>query len=168
MTSTRTSMPAERGLTLEMRRIFRAPRAKVFAAWTQKEQLEKWMCRDVPTQHPRYLELDVCVGGEYLIEIPVAESVYHGRGVFREVTPPEKLVFTWSWTRIPPKADEVLQEAESLVTVELREHSDGTEMLFKHELLSNDATYKDHEKGWEGCFRALAGCLERKESEDVI
>jgi uncharacterized protein YndB with AHSA1/START domain len=158
-----TSTQANAGLTLEMRRVFRAPREKVFAAWTQRERLEQWMCRDVPTQNPRYLELDVRVGGRYLIEIPVAGSVYHGSGVFREAAPPAKLAFTWSWVRIPPKEGEKLQESESLVTVDLREHPDGTEMLFKHELLLDEVVYSEHEKGWEGCFRVLESCLESKE-----
>ena len=32
---------------LQFRRTFAAPRAKVFEAWTEREKLDKWMCRDV-------------------------------------------------------------------------------------------------------------------------
>ena len=33
---------------VQIRRIFAAPPATVFEAWTKPEQLEKWMCRDTP------------------------------------------------------------------------------------------------------------------------
>ena len=38
------------GLTLEVRRTFASPREKVFAAWAQREQLEKLMCADQAAQ----------------------------------------------------------------------------------------------------------------------
>jgi len=59
------------------------------------------MCRDVPTQRAKYLELEVKTGGHYVMEVTDAASgeVYLGQGTFREVTPPEKLVFTWAWQK---------------------------------------------------------------------
>ena len=56
------------GLTLQVRRTFAAPREKVFAAWTQREQLEKWMCRDVASHTVIHRELDARPGGRYLME----------------------------------------------------------------------------------------------------
>ncbi len=143
--------------TLEIRRTFKAPRAKVFAAWTEREKLEQWMCRDVPTHNPKYLELDVRPGGRYAIEIRLPDGVvYLGRGVFCEVKPPEKLVFTWEWKRTPEDKRENPQTGESLVTVELFERGTSTEMVFKHEKLSGRESHESHKKGWEGCFDKLA------------
>jgi uncharacterized protein YndB with AHSA1/START domain len=142
---------------LEIRRTFKAPRAKVFAAWTEREQLERWMCRDVPTHDPKYLELDVRPGGRYAIEIKLPDGVvYLGRGVFREVKPPEKIVFTWAWKRTPDDKKENMQTSESLVTVEFFERGASTEMVFKHEKLSGPESYESHKKGWVGCFEKLA------------
>ncbi len=152
MTSTSTS--------LQICRTFRAPRDRVFAAWTERAQLERWMCRDVPTQQARYTELDVRAGGSYLIEILMPDGVaYHGRGIFQEVLPPEKLVFTWAWTRTPPDPAIPLQKEDSVVTVLLLDRGAETEMIFTHELLDNDTVRAEHERGWEGCFQVLAEAL---------
>ncbi len=143
-------------LSLEVRRVFQAPREKVWAAWTERKGLEQWMCRDVPTHDPKYIELDVRPGGRYVIEIKQPDGVvYRGSGTFREVKPPEKLAFTWSWTRTPPSAEEP-EPKETLVTVQLFERGKATEMLFKHEGFDSDQMRESHKKGWHGCFEKLA------------
>jgi uncharacterized protein YndB with AHSA1/START domain len=60
--------PQSRHFTLQIRRTFEAPREKVFAAWTQQEQLEKWMCRDVAAHTVIHHRQDIRTGGRYLIE----------------------------------------------------------------------------------------------------
>jgi uncharacterized protein YndB with AHSA1/START domain len=147
--------------SLQIRRMFMVPREKVFRAWTERAGLEKWMCRDVPTQDPKYLELDVRPGGRYTIEIKTPEDVvYRGEGVFREVKPPEKLVFTWAWTRWPENRSDPMQEKESLVTVELFERGKFSEMIFTHEKFENAKVRDSHKKGWDGCFDVLAKALD--------
>ena len=147
-------------MSFQLRRVFHAPREKVFAAWTRREQLEQWMCRDVPTHHPKYVELDVRPGGRYVIEIPIPEGKYVGQGTFREVRPPEKLVFTWSWKRLPEKPGERLPGGESLVTVELIEQGSATEMVFTHEYFESDEEREETRTGWLGCFEKLGGLVE--------
>jgi uncharacterized protein YndB with AHSA1/START domain len=154
-----TSQPAPPEMSLQLRRVFPAPREKVWAAWTQREELEQWMCRDIPTQYPKYLELDVRAGGRYVMEIPLPDGKYVGQGIFREVLPPEKLVFTWSWKRIPEKPGEQLG-GESVVTVELFERGGATEMLFTHTDLATAGIREETRIGWLGCFEVLARALE--------
>jgi len=148
---------------LEIRRTFAAPRAKVFAAWTAREKLERWMCRDVPTHEPKYTEFDLRPGGRYVIEIPVPKEgfTYRGKGVFKEVKPPEKLAFTWAWEKVPigKGKPEELQEKESLVTVEFLERGKSTEMIFTHQGFANAKEREEHQKGWDGCFDKLAEFL---------
>jgi uncharacterized protein YndB with AHSA1/START domain len=146
--------------SIQIRRTFQAPREKVFASWTQKDVLEKWMCKDVPAHQTNFVELDVRTGGKYVMEIPLADGgKYIGHGVYREVKPPEKLVFTWAWDRIPPKAGDHLPTTESVVTVELFDRGAATEMLFTHELLETTSERDDTDKGWHGCFLVLDGSL---------
>ena len=121
----------------EIRRILPAPRERVFEAWAKKEQLEQWMCKDVPTHWAEYVELDVRPGGHYVIEIKLPEGgMYRGRGAFREVIPPEKLVFTWSWEKIDEKTEEGDKARptrhESLVTVQLFDRGSSTEISLTH------------------------------------
>ena len=152
-----SEMPAN-SRTLEIRRTFQAPRERVWAAWTQREPLEKWMCRDVPAHHPKYTELDVRPGGRYVIEIPLAVGKYIGQGTFREVQPPEKLVFTWSWRREPEKSGEDLG-GESVVTIELIDRGGATEMRFTHAGLEAGEMFDSTQTGWQGCFAVLARVL---------
>lgn len=154
-----TSPPAGPAMALQLRRVFQAPRDRVWAAWTQREHLEKWMCKDVAAHNPKYVELEVRAGGRYLIEIPLPDGKYVGIGTFREVTPPEKLVFTWSWKRVPEKPGEHLG-GESLVTVELFDRGASTEMLFTHTHLDNAGIRDQTRTGWTGCFEALTRLLE--------
>lgn len=92
---------------LELRRTFAAPREKVFRAWTEREALERWMCHDGDANATRYLELDVRPGGRYRMEVTTTKGYrtagttppgerYLLFGTFREVKPPEKIVFTWA------------------------------------------------------------------------
>ena len=93
--------------TLEVRRTFAAPREKVFAAWTEPAQLEKWMCRDVSAHTVIHHQQDIRTGGRYLMEVRNAAKgeVYWGQGVYLEVNPPEKVRFTWSWTKDRPDGE---------------------------------------------------------------
>jgi uncharacterized protein YndB with AHSA1/START domain len=155
-----TSPPAGPEMSLQLRRVFQAPRARVWAAWTQREQLEEWMCKDVPAHNPKYVELDVRPGGRYVIEIPLPDGKYVGQGTFREVQPPEKLVFTCSWKRFSEKPGEPLQASESLVTVELFDRGSSTEMLFTHTDFESAEIREGTRTGWLGCFEVLARLLE--------
>jgi uncharacterized protein YndB with AHSA1/START domain len=155
-----TSQPGGPETSLRIRRVFPAPRERVWAAWTQREQLEEWMCKDVPTHDPKYVGLDVRPGGRYAMEIPLPDGKYVGQGTFREVQPPEKLVFTWSWTRVPEKPGEDLG-GESVVTVELFDRGASTEMLFTHTGLKTPEIHEGTRTGWQGCFEALERTLDR-------
>ena len=133
------------GLSLQIKRTFQAPREKVWAAWTERKGLERWMCRDVPTHDPKYTELDVRPGGRYAIEITQPDGViYRGSGTFLEVKPPEKLVFTWAWKSTP--------ERESLVTVLLKPDGDGTLLTVTHEQFFDEDARDRHQFGWNGAL----------------
>ena len=154
---------ASAGTTVQVRRIFSTPRARVFRAWTELEGLKHWMCRDVESHEVRFLQLDVRPSGRYEIEVKTPEGVrYIGGGVYRDVKVPEKLSFTWLWKRMPEKPDASIQEEDSLVTVEFFERGmNSTEVVLTHEMLTTEESRKSHKKGWEGCFDKLAEYLEK-------
>src|SRR5437867_1456490 len=84
--------------TLIIRRTFNAPRAKVFEAWTKSELLKQWCSPNESFLIP-IANVDLKVGGTYRIGMkpPDRETLHTATGVYREIRPPEKLVFTWSW-----------------------------------------------------------------------
>lgn len=153
---------------LEIRRIVKAPRQRVYDAWTRLEHLHHWMCRDVPTHDVTYLELDVKPGGRYTIQVKTPEGVtYLGKGTFKEVKSPEKLVFTWGWTRSPEDPKEPLQKNETTVTVELVDRGTSTEMVFTHTNFVHAKELEDARKGWGGCFDVLEEYLKSRKQISI-
>ncbi|MBI2113634.1 MAG: SRPBCC domain-containing protein [candidate division NC10 bacterium] len=138
--------------TLQLRRIFTAPREKVFKAWTDQEALKQWWGPEgyaTPSA-----EVDLRVGGKYRLgmrKLPDGE-IFYLSGAYREVRPPERLVYTWRWEAQP-------ELGETLVTVEFREVGDSTEVVLTHEFFPNQKVRDDHNKGWNSCLDRLAKAL---------
>jgi uncharacterized protein YndB with AHSA1/START domain len=148
--------------TLEIKRTFAAPREKVFAAWAQREQLEQWMCKDVSSHTVIHHQQDIRTGGRYLMEVrdPAKNEVYWGQGVYREVKPLEKIVFTWSWTKDTPDGAQLLPDSpETQVTVEFFARGSSTEVVLTHTVFASAKDRDEHNQGWNGCFDVLATVL---------
>jgi uncharacterized protein YndB with AHSA1/START domain len=89
-TEQRTDL-AEREITIT--RVFDAPRATVFRAWTDADQLAQWWGPKGFTNP--VCEVETRVGGAIRIHMRSPDgSVYPMKGEFREIVPPERLVFT--------------------------------------------------------------------------
>ena len=81
----------ERELTIT--RLFEAPRAVVFKAWTDAAQLAQWWGPRGFTNP--VCEIDPRVGGAIRIHMRSPDgSIYPMSGEVREIVPPERLVFT--------------------------------------------------------------------------
>jgi uncharacterized protein YndB with AHSA1/START domain len=90
-------------------------------------------------------ECDLRVGGRYrwVMVAPSGEEHDVG-GVFREVIPNEKLVFTWAWKSTP--------ERESLVTVLIKPDGDGSLLTVTHEQFFDEDARDRHQGGWNGAL----------------
>ncbi|HXN71847.1 MAG TPA: SRPBCC domain-containing protein [Candidatus Acidoferrales bacterium] len=74
-------------------RVFDAPRELVFKAWTDPRIMKEWYGPKMFTNS--VCELDVRVGGAWRIVMRGPDGAeYPGRGVYREIVKPERLVFT--------------------------------------------------------------------------
>jgi uncharacterized protein YndB with AHSA1/START domain len=149
----RDSTAAERELTI--RRTFDAPRPLVFAAWTERAHLAQWSCPRGFTFTENSGELRV--GGAFSACMRSPEGSEHRlRGVYREITPPERLVFTHSWVDASGKPG-----PQTIVTVTLRERNGRTEMTFHQGRFESISSRDGHEQGWSSCFERLAELLPR-------
>ena len=84
--------------SLTLKRRINAPPSKVFAAWTDPEKLAHWFGPADTVAGSSSAELDVKVGGRFRIRFSTANGEQHEvGGVYREVTPDQRLVFTWAW-----------------------------------------------------------------------
>jgi uncharacterized protein YndB with AHSA1/START domain len=89
--------PPKQGHVLVLTRLFSAPRAVVWKAWTDPVEFAKWWGPQGFTNPVS--KLDVRVGGELLVHMRGPDgSPWEGPmpmgGAFLEIVPPERLVFT--------------------------------------------------------------------------
>jgi uncharacterized protein YndB with AHSA1/START domain len=97
------------------------------------------------------VDADARVGGRYRIEMRRPSGEGHNvAGVYREIVPNEKLVFTWSWDPAPGE-----EPHESLVTVLLKPDEGGTLLTVIHERLFDEESRAGHEGGWNGALDKL-------------
>ena len=133
-------------LKLEVRRVIKAPRSRVFASWTTPELMQQWFAPG--GMRVTSASTDLRVGGEYRVEIRgLDDAVYVASGFYRKIVPNELLSFTW--VRGCESGE------ETLVTVALRDLEQGTELILIHERFRTEEAVTKHEQGWIGCLDKL-------------
>jgi uncharacterized protein YndB with AHSA1/START domain len=82
---------------IEVTRTVDAPRALVFDAWTKPEHITSWMLGPPGWTMP-VCEVDLRPGGAWHFVWRMADgNEMDMRGVYREVSPPDRLVSTETW-----------------------------------------------------------------------
>ena len=149
-------MPAQAQLatkpSLTLKRRLNAAPEKVYAAWTDPEKIVKWFGPDAgPVKHA---EADVRVGGRYAVTFHTEDGEqHHVSGIYQEVVPNERLVFTWAWRTMP--------ERESLVTILIKPDGEGSLLTLIHEQFFDEPARDRHEWGWTGALNKLEKALAR-------
>jgi uncharacterized protein YndB with AHSA1/START domain len=126
--------------SLTLKRQLKAAPEKVYEAWTQPEQMILWWG---VTPHPKtpIAEIDLRVGGRFRIQFWGQNDEHHSAsGVYREVVPNRRLVFSWSWQSTP--------ERESQVTIDIKPVDTGSLLTLLHEQLFDEKSRDDHTRGW--------------------
>ena len=109
--------PSDRELVIT--RVFDAPRLLVFEAWTKPEHLMRWY--GCSSSRLLACEIDLRPGGAYRFVMRIAGDQEHTMsGVYREIVPPARLVYTELFNDDPDK--------EALVTFTLAERGGRTTM----------------------------------------
>jgi len=146
-----TTMQTE-NIKLKLERLIKAPRERVFKAWTDAEQIKQWFvpCGKAGEVSTPSAKCDPRVGGRYRIQTKKADGEYFtAAGTYREVKPPERLVFTWAWEKDGSGADfGELEPDETLVTIEFQERGKDTLLVFTHEKFANEESRDRHLEGW--------------------
>lgn len=140
-------------IALEVQHRFAAPRDRVFDAWTNPDVLRRWWRASESWETP-LAEVDVREGGSYRLSMKTDEGEIHTVfGEYREVTPPERLAFTWSWEEGPGPA--MGGSENTLVVVEFEEDGDGTLVKLTHSGFASEELKGMHTQGWEGVLDTL-------------
>jgi uncharacterized protein YndB with AHSA1/START domain len=127
-----------------VRRVIAARPERVFRNWTDPELLQRWWGPGGFTC-PQAV-VDLRPGGSYrLVMQPHDGPTMSVTGIYREVDPPSRLVYTWRWDSGPAASDH-----ESLVTVNFDDLGDGrTEVTVTHDRFPPDHDRAPYRGGWE-------------------
>lgn len=143
---------------LVLTRLIDAPPAKVYRAWTEPELLKQWFA-PLPFTTP-VVEIDVRPGGANLFVMRDADgNDYPNRGVYLEVIPNRKLVFTDAYTQA------WLPSEKPFMTGILTFEDEGGKTRYTARVLHwTVADRETHEKmgfhaGWGRCTDQLAALV---------
>jgi uncharacterized protein YndB with AHSA1/START domain/DNA-binding transcriptional ArsR family regulator len=135
------------GITIT--RVFDAPRERVWQEWTEPERFADWFGGTESEVPLSTVSMDVRPGGSWRLTMLAARGEIRWKGEYREVAPPERLVFTIS--------DQPGDEAYELITVVLTELGDGrTEMHFEQRGSMSAEEYEAAGSGWGSFFDRIA------------
>ncbi len=149
MSDERKHMAQTKNLALEIKRLIKAPRDRVYAAWTDPAQMKQWFGPE--SVQTRDLIADARVGGKFRWDLTNSEGEKMTMlGQYRELQPGKKIVFTWQW-----EDDEDWENHTSIVTVELDDADGGTELRLIHEQLPNEDSRDGHTRGWNSALDKL-------------
>lgn len=132
--------PRQRELVID--RVFDAPRELVFKMWTDPKHMAKWWGpRDYPATK---ISADVRPGGKYrhCLNSSAGDMSLWLYGTYREIVPPERLVFTFAWE------EEGERGLETVVTIDFKDEGSKTRMLFRQSPFQSDAECHGHGLGW--------------------
>jgi uncharacterized protein YndB with AHSA1/START domain len=141
--------------SLRLQRVFAAPVADVFEAWTDPALMQRWLA---PSDW-EVLEAsaDVRPGGYYRILVagPGGSKVLT-TGEYLEVIPSKRLVQTWVAEGLDPEFDRY----PTLLTVEFREAGPrSTEITLIQDRLMTAPDRARNRGGWQQCFEKLDALL---------
>jgi uncharacterized protein YndB with AHSA1/START domain len=142
-------------------RTFDAPRELVWKAWTDPQHFMRWWG---PKDYTcPFCEMDLRVGGKYLncMRSPEGKE-YWGTGVFREIIPMERLVFTDSFAdehgNVVPATHYGFNSdfpLEMLVKVTFEDLGGRTKMTLEHIGIPTGPESEGTQQGWNESFDKL-------------
>jgi uncharacterized protein YndB with AHSA1/START domain len=141
-------------------RTFDAPRELVFEAFTQPEHLAQFW-GPTWTRCP-VCEVDLRVGGAFRVDMQGPDgTVYPCTGTYREIVPPERIVYSATTTDDNPCGGGL--PPHSTVTISFADQGDKTRLTVRAELQSRDARDAaiagGFNEGWMDSFDRLAETL---------
>lgn len=145
---------ADAQLSVTLERKYRASQKRVFRAFTESTFLERWLSpREGVTMKVR--ELDLRVGGRFQFAFSEGgDEADFVVGLYREISPYERLVMTWTWEDPDPHAG-----IETLLTVDFQAQDEETLVVLKHEQFTDVLLRNRHDDGWCGALDTLSVIL---------
>jgi carboxymethylenebutenolidase len=139
---------------LELSHTLDATREQVFNALVDPAELVKWWGPSGFTTPE--IEVDLRVGGDFRLGMqPPDGELFHLVGTFREIDPPNRLVYTFRWEEPDP------DDRETVVTLSLVPLDDRTRLSLQHAGFMTEARLELHRGGWADSLQRLVDHLAR-------
>jgi uncharacterized protein YndB with AHSA1/START domain len=141
-------------LKLEIKRVIRASRQRVFDAWCRPDFIRQWFAPG--TMSMAHAEVDLRVGGGYQLQMnppnPPVEGGHANEGsrvtgTYTRVEPYDLLEFTWCGSWDPGE--------ETQVTLTFRDVEGGTELTLLHQRFQSEVSCGKHTEGWTSTLEKL-------------
>jgi uncharacterized protein YndB with AHSA1/START domain len=146
-------------VTLTITRHFHAPVQKVFRAWTDPRVLTKWFAPSDLFSVP-HAEMDLQIGGRYRIEIHAPDgAVSTVSGLYREIRPAKRLVFTWAWEEGGSAGPSAVGGRDTVVTVQFHDRDRVTDVILTHEQFATPEERHAHHERWTTLLNRLPHAL---------
>lgn len=123
--------------TLTVTRTIQADKETIFKALTDEDVMQKWFYAGADGWGAT-VKSNTAVGENFQIDMHGEKDTYTHTGVFKEIIPNEKLVFTWN--------SHVVED--TVVTITLAEKDGATEVKLVHEFMPNKKALEGHTEGW--------------------
>jgi glutathione S-transferase len=146
---------------LEIERFIRAPREKIFDAFTQEAMLKAWHC-------PRGMTVveascDARVGGSYHLAMISRDGTRHAvGGVYQAIERPDFLAYTWQAEQGPAN------DIATLIEVRLTPKDGGTLLHMRHTGFPTVAARDSHNSGWQSTFNRLSDYVDAEGSAGTV
>jgi uncharacterized protein YndB with AHSA1/START domain len=128
-------------------RVFDAPRALVFEAWTKPEHMVHWFGPNGFTLP--VCEMDFRVGGKCRFCMRASDGNEHyAQGIYREVVPAERIVWTSSFEDVPG--------SEILTSVTFADHEGKTKITVHQTYSFESESTRGARQGWTETLEHLA------------
>ncbi len=156
--STSADFTPEGDRELVLTRLIDAPREKLFRAWTDPALLKQWFA-PAPLTTP-VAEMDVRAGGASYIVMRLPDGTeMPNRGVYLEVVPNEKLVFTDAFTEAWKPSEKPFMAAT--LTFEDEAGKTRYTVRVRHWTVADRKAHEEmgFHKGWGQCTDQLAALV---------
>ncbi|MEM8742156.1 MAG: SRPBCC domain-containing protein [Pseudomonadota bacterium] len=137
-----------------VRRLIRATRPRVFAAFSRAEALEQWFSPSADIA-VTVLAFEFAEGGTYRFRYAMPDGSHPTLGgAFTCIEEPARLAFTWVWEAPDPHAG-----IPTLVSVALHARGQATELVLTHSQIPSEEIAARHAAGWEATLDHLEDAL---------
>lgn len=135
----------------EVTRHLGVPPERIFAAFASADLVARWLSPS-PDITLQVLAYDFRVSGTYRFAYLVpGEAVMHVHGIFRQISRPCQLIFSWV---IEPPDEHAGVDSEIRVSI-TETQGGGSLLTIVHERLDRAGAAERHRGGWEGALNRL-------------